>query len=107
MSGSFRGYNQTGGSPRRIGPIPQRELVTTLRILIDTARARAASRTRDEARQTLRELMAVANWNTPYVLRNIGAKRCRYLRGLGYAVPLEDAMRSSISRLEQWVERNG
>lgn len=106
MSG-FRGHNQSARTGVAKGPMSQRELVQVLRIIIDTARARAASRTRDDARSALRQLMATANWRTPYVLRNLGARRCRYLMGLGYDVPIEDATRSAIERLVQWGERNG
>ena len=101
----FRGHRQDAGTPQRIGPLGQRELLRSLRILIDTAREKGASKTRDDARRTLRELMAVAHWNTSYVLRNLGAKRCRYLAGLGYDVAAEFALQSSIDRLEQWVAR--
>ena len=104
MSG-FRGHNQAAGRTAPRGPMPQRELVSVLRVLIDTSRAKVSSRTRDDARATLRELLANANWRTPYVLRNIGARRCRYLMGLGYDVPIEDATRSAIDRLVQWGER--
>jgi hypothetical protein len=101
----FRGHgqekNRTGVA---IGPLGQKRLVLVLRVLIDTSRGKAASKTRDDARRALRELMAVANWRTPYVMRNLAAKRCRYLRGLGYDVPLEYAMRTSIDRLAQWVD---
>lgn len=103
----FKGYNQDRGRTGQKGPIPQKRLVVVLRVLIDTSKSRASSRMRDDARATLRQLMETANWNTPYVLRNVGAKRCRYLRGLGYDVPIEDAMRSAIDRLEIWIERHG
>ena len=103
----FRGHSQHLGTNTTKGPVPQRQLLSLLRVLIDTARARAASRTRDEARRTLRSLMAEANWQTPYVLRNLGARRCRYLSGLGYPVSSEYALRSSIERLDQWADRNG
>ena len=101
----FRGHHQERRSAVAIGPVPQRELVIMLRVLIDAAKAKGAGKTRDDARRTLRELLAVANWSTSYVLRNIGARRCRYLSGLGYNVPAADALRSSIERLEQWGGR--
>lgn len=103
----FRGHNQAAGRSGPKGPVPQKELVSLLSALIDASQARAASRTRDEARKALRELLAISNWQTPYVRRNIGVKRCRYLAGLGYAIPEADLVRSSIDRLEAWVERNG
>ncbi len=103
----FRGSNQAAGSRQPKGPVPQRKLLVLLRSLIDTSRSKAASRTRDEARAALRELMATTNWHTPYVLRNLGTKRCRYLSSLGYDIPVEDTMRSTIERLNQWTERKG
>ena len=105
MSG-FRGHGQERRGPQ-IGPVSQRQLVKILSVLIDTARSRGASKTRDDARRALRDLMTEANWNTPYVTRNIGARRCRYLIGLGYKVPIEAATRSDIDRLEQWSEQKG
>ena len=103
----FRGHSQSAGSPVAKGPMGQRELVQVLRVLIDTSKSQASSRTRDDARKALRELLKEANWHTPYVLRNLGARRCRYLAGLGYSVPIEDMTRSGIDRLNQWAERNG
>lgn len=103
---TFRGHNQAAGGPGKRGVIPQRELVRVLRVLIDTARA-VPGRGRDEARATIRDLLATANWRTPYVLRNIGARRCRYLAGMGYPVPAEFALRSTIETLRQWDERRG
>ena len=102
----FRGHNQQGRSPQK-GPVPQRELVRLLDALIDAAKVKYASATRDQARYELRRLMAEANWNTPYVLRNIGARRCRYLAGLGYDVPSEFSLRSDIERLDDWSESHG
>ena len=94
MSVGFRGNNQSAGQVQdeagrwaRKGPVPQRELVHLLDSLIDASKAKSGTRTRDEARAALRALMAVANWNTPYVLTNCGVRRCKYLAGLGYPVP--------------------
>lgn len=103
----FRGHHRERRSRAPIGPVAQRDLVVILRKLIDVSRGKSSSRTRDEARRMLRLLMAEANWNTPYILRNIGAKRCRYLSGMGYTIDAAYSMRSSIERLEQWVDRNG
>lgn len=104
---TFRGHNQALRTGVTKGPVPQRELLSILRVLIDTSRARAASRTRDEARKALRALLAEANWQTAFVLRNLGAKRCRYLSGLGYPVSSEYSARSDIGRLNQWGGRDG
>jgi hypothetical protein len=106
----FRGSNQAAGrvggaTPK--GPIPQKRLVQLLRVLIDTAQEKSASKTRDDARATVRLLMATANWNTPYVTRNIGARRCRYLLGLGYPVDYKPAFRSSVERLTKWGDEHG
>ena len=103
----FRGHNQSAGTAGRKGPIPQRKLLLMLKVLIDTCRDRGAGRERDEARRLLREVMATANWDTPYVRRNLGSRRCRYLLGLGYPVPIEDATRSTIDRLNEWREKRG
>ena len=103
----FRGHSQNAGRGAAKGPMGQRELVQVLRVLIDTSRSKASSRTRDDARKTLRELLKEANWHTPYILRNLGARRCRYLAGLGYDIPYADATRTGIDRLEQWLERYG
>lgn len=107
MTGGFRGHGQDRGRTAERGPVSQKQLLLMLRVLIDTSRGKAASRTRDEARRALRELLAMANWNTSYVLRNLGARRCRYLSGLGYPVPAELALRSDIERLATWSEHNG
>jgi len=106
MADGFRGHSQSHDGVAK-GPVSQRQLVKVLTVLIDTSRGKVSSKTRDDARRTLRELMAVANWNTPFVCRNIGAKRARYLRGLGYPVPIEYAIRTSIDRLGNWSRQNG
>ena len=104
----FRGHNQAAGwGSGKKGSIPQKMLVKTLAALIDASRAKVSSRTRDDARRTLREVMATANWNTPYVLRNIGFRRCNYLRGLGYHVPRDADTGNHIEQFTQWLERHG
>lgn len=87
----FRGTNQAAGRahPEGIGPINQRKLLRMMRVVIDTSQSKASSRGRDDARKSLTWLYREAHWNTPYVLRNLGVKRCRYLRGLGWTVPME------------------
>lgn len=97
----FRGHGQEKRAPQK-GSIPQRQLVKILSITIDTARAKAAGRGRDEARTALRLIMTEAHWDTPYVRRNLGIRRCRYLAGLGYPMPYEDVTRSRIADLEEW-----
>lgn len=104
---AFRGHNQEGRTGVAKGPLGQRNLVAVLRVLIDTSRAKASSRTRDDARHALRELMETANWDTAYVRRNIGVRRCRYLAGLGYPMPAADVLRSSVDRLTEWSRRKG
>ena len=87
MSGEFRGHSQGDGGWTRKGPVPQRELVKLLGSLVDASKAKSGTRTRDEARAALRALLDIANWNTSYVLSNLGVRRCKYLAGLGYPVP--------------------
>jgi hypothetical protein len=111
MTDGFRGHGRERGNrtlgPNPIGPVSQANLLPMLRILIDASRGKAASRTRDEARASLRQLMTTANWNTPYVLRNLRARRCRYLYGLGYPVPSHYLIGDDPSRLVEWSRRNG
>lgn len=105
---TFRGHNQAHDRKgQQVGPVPQRELVRMLAILIDTSRAKVAGRQRDEARKALRDLMATAHWNTPYVRRNIGVRRCRHLLALGYPVPVGDTIPEGIERLERLNKRGG
>ena len=106
MSG-FRGHGQDKRTGVAKGPISQRKLVNILSILIDTSRGKAASKTRDDARQALRDLLVVANWMTPYVMRNIGSRRCRYLSGLDYPVPIEYVIPTGLERLERLDARRG
>lgn len=100
----FRGHGQSKGTGTTKGAIPQKKLVKLLGVLIDTARARSASKTRDDARAALRWLETEANWHTPFVLRNIGLRRRRYLRTIGY--PIEDIWLADVvedlERLAKW-----
>jgi hypothetical protein len=104
----FRGHgrekNRTGVA---IGPISQKRLLPMIRVLIDASRSKAASRTRDDARAALRLIGQTANWNTPYILRNLRARRCRYLYGLGWPVPTSYLVADDISRLVAWNEQHG
>lgn len=67
----------------RQGPIPQRQLRRILALLIDAARLGRHA----EARERLHHVLRTCHWNTPHVLHNIGAGRCRYIASLGYPVP--------------------
>lgn len=84
-----RGDNRTPGFTPTKGPISQRQLVRVLCPLIDVARGNVSSRTRDDARATVREILAVANWKTSYVMKNLNPRRCRYLVKMGYIVPAQ------------------
>jgi hypothetical protein len=75
-----------GRNSERKGPISQRHLVTLMKPVIDAAMSKSSSLTRDQARQTVRRLMAETNWNTPFVKHLLGTKRCRYLSKLGYII---------------------
>lgn len=88
MSG-FRGSNQLHDHKGpQIGAIGQWKLLPMMRALIDiAAREGHGSATRDQARATLRMIRTDCNWQTSFVLRNLGLRRCRYLRGLGWPVP--------------------
>lgn len=102
--GRFNGHSQAAGRHavrRRVG---QRQAVTLLRPLIDASMSKAPSRTRDDARRAVRELIANANWRTPFVLRNIGCRRARYLARLGLDVPAQ-YLTKDASALEQWKEQ--
>ena len=70
-----------------MGRYTQRELVAVLVGLVDAAAAKGASAHRDIARARLKVVLRDENWNTSFVLNNIGRKRCRYLAGLGSPVP--------------------
>lgn len=85
MSNGFRGSNQDHDHRGpRIGVIRQHRLLPMMRVLIDKAREEHSSRTRDAARTTLRDLHATAHWNTSFVLRNLGVRRCRWLAEQGW-----------------------
>lgn len=70
----------------RKGPISQRDLVRLMKPLVDACMAKGASRGRDDARATLRRLLAETNWQTSWVLSRMGTKRCRYINSLGYPI---------------------
>lgn len=75
------------------GSVQQRELVPVLCTLIDEARRPQSTAHRDIARSKLRALREDANWNTAFVLHNLGSRRCRYLASLGWPVPSRYLMR--------------
>lgn len=74
-------------SPALKGPVSQRELVTTLKTLIDDSMAPNSTAHRDIARTKLRALLAEANWRTPFIFNNLSSRRCRYLASIGHWVP--------------------
>lgn len=80
----------------------QREMLPTVNALVDASRARSASRTRDEARAALRLLLDTCNWRTPWLMHNIGVRRCKVIARMGYPVPYAflDATRG-LDRLER------
>lgn len=71
---------------RTKGRYSQRELLPVLVNLIDAARAKGATLHRDNARAELRRVLAEENWNTIYILNNIGVTRSRHIAGLGHSV---------------------
>ena len=81
---SFTGERGPGGN--RKGPVSQRDLLRLMKVLIDASMGKVGSTSRDQARWTLRQLLAVSNWKTPRVLMGLGARRCRYLSILGYVI---------------------
>lgn len=87
-------------SPARTGPLSQRDLVVTLRALIDAASAANSTAHRDIARRELREVLDTAHWRTTFVLGNIGPRRCRYLASTGHWV-------GSKFLLTDWRKRPG
>lgn len=103
---TFRGSNQEGRTGVRIGPLSQRELVATLRALIDASRARSASRTRDEARAALRLLLDNSHWDTPYVRRNIGLRRRKFIAAMGHRIPYDELVPEGTERLDR-LHRKG
>lgn len=97
------------GDCRQVGPIGQKTLLKSLRILVDTASAKGASKTRDDARRTLRAVLDTCNWRTPFILQNIAAKRCRFISSMGYVVDIKwlSAQSGDVERLSQSGVRNG
>lgn len=95
-----RNRGRTNGE--RVGPISQRHLLRLMKPLIDAAASKASSRTRDDSRATVRRLMAEANWNTPFILVHLGAKRCRFLASMGYVIEskYQSTTPESLARLE-------
>lgn len=69
------------------GPISQRGLVKVLCPLIDVAAAKVSTRSRDEARDTLRIILSTCHWQTSFVMKNLSPRRCRFLTTRGYVVP--------------------
>lgn len=86
-------------------PVPQRLLLIRLKNLVDAASARGAGTARDQAKVELREVLATENWNTVYILYNCSARRCRYLRSIGYPVPTK-YMFASENDVERIVAYN-
>lgn len=81
-----RGAYGSGKWPQKIGPIAQRQLLDELIVNVDAARGRVSSAHRDIARARLRELKE-AHWSSSFIFWNLGSTRCRYLAGIGWAVP--------------------
>ncbi len=100
------GWQQDNNGHRRVGLVSQRDLRPLLRVLVDASNAKSGSRTRDEARAALRQVLDTCNWNTPAVLNNIGVRRCKVIARMGYPVPYAylDASRG-LDRLERLGER--
>lgn len=73
-------------SPAKKGDITQRELVPQLKLLVDDAASKQSSAHRDIARANLREILETAHWRTPYVLKNISSRRCRFIASMGFWV---------------------
>lgn len=95
----------TGGVKK--GEYSQRELLLILKDLIASASAKGASAHRDLARAELRRVMETSNWNTEYIIYNLAAKRCRYLRSLGYPIAWSRlyAKPGDLERLEAAKDR--
>lgn len=105
--GKFRGHSQDAGRTAPRHKISQKQTVALLRPLIDASMAKAATPHRDKAREAVHAVLANSRWNSAYVLKNIGARRCRYLARIGYPVPTRFSMASRIEALQQWQERQG
>lgn len=95
----------TGGGARK-GSMAQRTLLEVLKNLIDEASAKGAGAARDIARDHLRDTLLDANWRTPYIWKNLGVRRCRYLASIGKSVPFEYLYTSEkdIARIEAHKE---
>lgn len=87
-------------------PVPQRLLLIRLKRLIDAASAKGAGAARDQAKTELREVLNTEHWNTTYILYNCSARRCRYLRSIGYPVPTKFmfASEDDVERIKTWME---
>lgn len=105
-SGGMVDPRNRGGDTAKKGPISQDSLCKLLKPIIDTARAKSASKSRDDARRLVRRMMAETNWNTPFVLTRIGTKRCRYLSSLGYLIDPKylAASEADKARITAWAE---
>ena len=88
-------------------PVPQRLLLERLKRLIDLASAKGAGTSRDQAKAELREALKTEHWDTVYVLYNLAARRCRYLRSIGYPVPTKYmfAREDDVERINAWNEK--
>ena len=88
------------------GPVSQRQLLRLLKPLIDASMGKASSATRDQSRAAVRRLMAEANWRTPFILQNIGARRARYLSSLGYLIDSKwlTSGDGDVERINAWSE---
>jgi hypothetical protein len=100
-----RGFGK-GGSPRQ-GTMSQRDLLERMKVVIDQASARGAGIGRDNAKAALRELLRVEHWDTEFIRYNLGVKRCRYLRSLGYPISNRHlfASEDDVERITAWEER--
>jgi hypothetical protein len=106
-NGGMKDPRNRGINPQvRKGPISQDQLCVLMKPVIDAARSKAASRTRDDARALLRRMIAETNWNTPFVLTRLGTKRCRYLSSLGYIIEPKylAASQADLDRINAWAE---
>jgi hypothetical protein len=74
------------------GPIAQRQLLLVLRLLIDASKADRSGK----ARERLHRVLQTCHWRTPYILHNIGVKRCQMIASLGYSVPVEYLIPESV-----------
>lgn len=101
-----RGDNRMPYPPRK-GPISQRDLLKVLLPLVDVAMGKVSSKSRDDARGLLREVLTVANWQTPFILRNLSTRRCRFLTRMGYPIPSRYLLRlTTDADIKAWAARN-